>query len=137
MRGGKVKILCVNAGSSSLKFQLVEMPEEKVLISGYIEKIGLKDCFWNIKLNGEKIKKEKYLKNHVEATEVLINELLENKIVKSLDEIKGVGHRVLHGGEKYADSVIITEKVIDDIVDLTKLGPLHHPNRLRRSLVWF
>ena len=125
-----MKILCVNAGSSSLKFQLVEMPEEKVLISGYIEKIGLKDCFWNIKLNGEKIKKEKYLKNHVEATEVLINELLENKIVKKLDEIKGVGHRVLHGGEKYADSVLITEKVIDDIVELTKLGPLHHPGNL-------
>ena len=125
-----MKILCVNAGSSSLKFQVYEMPEEKVLINGYIEKIGQKDSFWTVKLNGEKIKKEKYLKNHTEAVEVLIDELLENKIVKKLDEIKGVGHRVLHGGEKYADSVLITDDVIDDIVELTKLGPLHHPGNL-------
>lgn len=125
-----MKILCVNAGSSSLKFQVYEMPEEKVLINGYIEKIGEEDCFWTVKLNGEKIKKEKYLKNHSEAAEVLINELLENKIVESLDEIKGVGHRVLHGGEKYSDSVIITDEVVKDIEDLTKLGPLHHPGNL-------
>lgn len=125
-----MKILCVNAGSSSLKFQLVEMPEEKLIISGYIEKIGLKDSFWTTKVNGEKIKGERYLKNHKEAAEVLIEELLKHKAVESLDEIKGVGHRVLHGGEKYSDSVIITDEVIEDIKDLTKLGPLHHPGNL-------
>ena len=125
-----MKFLCVNAGSSSLKFQLFEMPEEKVLISGYIEKIGMEDSFWNTKINGQKIRGEKYLKNHNEAVEVLLNELLENKAVQSLDEIKGVGHRVLHGGEKYADSVLITDEVIQDIRDLTKLGPLHHPGNL-------
>ena len=125
-----MKILCVNAGSSSLKFQLYEMPEEKVLISGYIEKIGMPDCFWNVKINGEKIRSEKYLKNHTEAVEVLIEELFKNKVVESLDEIKGVGHRVLHGGEKYADSVVITDEVVKDIEDLTKLGPLHHPGNL-------
>lgn len=125
-----MKILCVNAGSSSLKFQLVEMPEEKLIISGYIEKIGLKDSFWTTKVNGEKIKGERYLKNHKEAVEVLIEELLKHKAVESLDEIKGVGHRVLHGGEKYSDSVIITDEVIQDIKDLTKLGPLHHPGNL-------
>ena len=125
-----MKFLCVNAGSSSLKFQLFEMPEEKVIISGYIEKIGLEDSFWTTKINGEKIKGAKYLKNHSEAVEVLLNELLENMAVKSLDEIKGVGHRVLHGGEKYSDSVIITDEVIQDIRDLTKLGPLHHPGNL-------
>ena len=125
-----MKFLCVNAGSSSLKFQLFEMPEEKVLISGYIEKIGLEDSFWTTKINGEKIKGAKYLKNHSEAVEVLLNELLENKAVESLDEIKGVGHRVLHGGEKYSDSVLITDEVIQDIRDLTKLGPLHHPGNL-------
>lgn len=125
-----MKILCVNAGSSSLKFQLVEMPEEKLIISGYIEKIGLKDSFWTTKVNGEKIKGEKYLKNHKEAAEVLIEELLKHKAVESLDEIKGVGHRVLHGGEKYSDSVIITDEVIQDIKNLTKLGPLHHPGNL-------
>lgn len=125
-----MKILCVNAGSSSLKFQLVEMPEEKLIISGYIEKIGLKDSFWTTKVNGEKIKGKRYLKNHKEAAEVLIEELLKHKAVESLDEIKGVGHRVLHGGEKYSDSVIITDEVIQDIKDLTKLGPLHHPGNL-------
>ena len=125
-----MKILCVNAGSSSLKFQTYEMPEEKVLISGYIEKIGMPDCFWNVKINGEKIRSEKYLKNHTEAVEVLIEELFKNKVVESLDEIKGVGHRVLHGGEKYADSVVITDEVVKDIEDLTKLGPLHHPGNL-------
>ena len=125
-----MKILCVNAGSSSLKFQVYEMPEEKVLISGYIEKIGLEDCFWNVKVNGQKIKSERYLKNHSEAVEVLIEELFKNKIVESLDEIKGIGHRVVHGGEKYSNSVIITDEVIKDIENLTKLGPLHHPGNL-------
>jgi len=125
-----MKLLCVNAGSSSLKFQVYEMPEEKVLINGYIEKIGAEDCFWTVKVNGEKIKRARYLANHTEAAKVLIDELLENKVVESLDEIKGVGHRVLHGGEKYSDSVIITDEVIEDIVSLTKLGPLHHPGNL-------
>ena len=125
-----MKFLCVNAGSSSLKFQLFEMPEEKVIISGYIEKIGLEDSFWNTKVNGEKIKGAKYLKNHDEAVEVLLNELIEHKAVESLDEIKGVGHRVLHGGEKYSDSVLITDEVIESIKELTKLGPLHHPGNL-------
>ena len=122
-----MKYLCVNAGSSSLKFQLFEMPEEKVIISGYIEKIGLEDSFWTTKYNGKKIKGEKYLKDHSKAVEVLINELLETGAVNSLKDIKGVGHRVLHGGEKYSDSVIITDEVISDIEELTKLGPLHHP----------
>ena len=112
-----MKILCVNAGSSSLKFQLFEMPEEKCLISGYIEKIGLEDCFWTTKVNGEKIKGAKYLKNHTEAVEVLIEELLKHKVVESMDEIKAVGHRVLHGGEKYSDSVLIDEEVIQSIKD--------------------
>jgi len=125
-----MKILCVNAGSSSLKFQVYEMPEEKVLINGYVEKIGAEDSFWTIKINGEKIKRARYLKDHTEAAKVLIDELLENKVVESLDEIKGVGHRVLHGGEKYSDSVVITDEVIEDIVSLTKLGPLHHPGNL-------
>ena len=125
-----MKILAVNAGSSSLKFQLYEMPEEKVLINGYIEKIGLPDSFWTIKINGEKIKSEKFIKDHTEAVKVLVDELFQNKVIESLDEIKAVGHRVLHGGEKYSSSVIITDEVIQDIKDLTKLGPLHHPGNL-------
>ena len=125
-----MKVLSLNCGSSSLKFQVYEMPEEKVLISGYVEKIGQEDCFWTVKVNGEKIKNSRYLKNHTEAVAVLVEELLKHTIVESLDEIKGIGHRVLHGGEKYADSVIITDEVIEDIKSLTKLGPLHHPGNL-------
>ena len=125
-----MKILSVNAGSSSLKYQLFEMPEEKVLISGYFEKIGLEDSFWTTKVNGEKIKGAKFLKNHKDAVEVLLDELIDNNVVESLDEIKAVGHRVLHGGEKYSDSVLITDEVIEDIKSLTKLGPLHHPGNL-------
>lgn len=125
-----MKLLCVNAGSSSLKFQLFEMPEEKVIISGYIEKIGAPDSFWNTKINGQKIRGERYIKDHREAVAVLIEELLKYKAVESLDEIKGVGHRVLHGGEKYSDSVLIDDEVIESIKALTKLGPLHHPGNL-------
>ena len=125
-----MKLLCVNAGSSSLKFQLIEMPEEKVIVRGYIEKIGSEDSFWTTKINGQKIKGAKYLKNHEEATQVLIDELLNNKAVESLDEIKGVGHRVVHGGEKYQESVIITDEVIQDIKDMTKFATLHHPSNL-------
>jgi len=125
-----MKILSVNCGSSSLKFQMYEMPEEKVLISGYVEKIGQPDCFWTVKVNGEKIKNQRPLQNHTEAVEVLIEELFKNNIVESLDEIKGVGHRVLHGGEVYDRSVIITDEVIEHVKNLTKLGPLHHPGNL-------
>ena len=125
-----MKILCVNAGSSSLKFQVYEMPEEKVLINGYVEKIGAEDCFWTIKINGEKIKKSRTLKNHTEAAQVLIDELLENKVVESLDEIKGIGHRTVHGAEKYSDSVIITDELIEDLKEFTKFAPLHHPGNL-------
>ena len=125
-----MKILCVNAGSSSMKFQAYEMPEEKVLISGYVEKIGLPDCFWTVKVNGEKIRTERPLKDHSEAAQVLIDELLNNKVIESLDEIKGVGHRVVHGAEKYADSVLITDEVISDIEANTKYAPLHHPGNL-------
>ena len=92
-----MKILSVNAGSSSLKFQLYEMPEEKVLISGLMERIGIGNSFYTIKVNGEKIKKEVELENHAQAFEALVNELKENNVVESLDDIKGIGHRVVQG----------------------------------------
>ena len=124
------KYLVINAGSSSLKFSLYEMPTEKMLVSGYFEKIGFEDSFWTIKINGSKIKKDGYLSDHEDAVKMMIDELIGNKIISSMDEICGVGHRVLHGGEIYSDSVIITDKVLRDIVDLTKLGPLHHPGEI-------
>lgn len=124
------KYLVINAGSSSLKFSLYEMPLEKLLISGYFEKIGMDDSFWTIKINGKKIRHEGYLENHEKAVMILIKGLIDNKIISSMDEICGVGHRVLHGGEFYSDSVIIDDKVLDNIRDLTKLGPLHHPGEI-------
>lgn len=124
------KYLVINAGSSSLKFSLYEMPSEKLLINGYFEKIGFEDSFWTIKINGEKIKKEGYLLNHSDAVNRMIEELIDNKVIDSMDEICGIGHRVLHGGELYSESVLITDKVLDDIIDLTKLGPLHHPGEI-------
>lgn len=122
-----MKILSVNAGSSSLKFQMYIMPEETVLVSGLFERIGIDGSCYTIKLNGNKIKKEVELKNHEDAVGFLIKELIENKIVSSLDEIEAVGHRVVHGGDKYAESVIITDEVLSDIEKLYPLAPLHNP----------
>ena len=122
-----MKILSVNAGSSSLKFNLISLPEEKELISGYFEKIGLEDSFYSIKINGEKTKKEAKITNHSEAIKYLIQELYDNKVINSLEEIDGVGHRLVHGGDKYNKSVIITDDVIKTVSDLSSLAPLHNP----------
>ena len=124
------KYLVVNCGSSSLKFSLYEMPSEVVIAKGYIEKIGVDDSFWTINYNGEKITGEKWLDNHKDAVNIMIKELIGNNIVRKMEEIKGVGHRVLHGGEIYSDSVLINDKVLKDIVDMTNLGPLHHPGEI-------
>ena len=125
-----MKILAVNAGSSSLKFQMYEMPEEKVLISGVFERIGIDNSFYTIKLNGEKIRKDVELSNHSVAVGFLTKELLENNIVDSLDEIKGVGHRVVQGADKFDRTVIVDENVEKMISDLSCLAPLHNPAAL-------
>ena len=122
-----MKILSVNAGSSSLKFTGFEMPEEVVLISGVFERIGLNNSFYTIKLNGEKIKKEVDLPNHTVAFELLIKELIDNNIVSSLDEIKGVGHRVVQGGAYFDKTELATEDAISKIDELSSLAPLHNP----------
>ena len=122
-----MKILTVNAGSSSLKFNMIELPEERELISGYFEKIGLSGGIYSIKINGSKIKKEADMRDHKDAIELLIRELLDNKIIKSLDEIDGIGHRLVHGGDKYASSVVITDDVINTVKELSSLAPLHNP----------
>ena len=125
-----MKVLSVNAGSSSLKFQMYDMPEEKVLISGLFERIGINDGCYTIKLNGEKIKKEADLKDHSVAVKILCEELLENKVIDSLEEIEAVGHRVVHGGEKYPDSVLIDDDVINAVESLKDLAPIHVPANL-------
>lgn len=122
-----MKILSVNAGSSSLKFQAYEMPEETVLISGVIERIGIGNSFYTIKINGEKIKKEVEIKDHREAFQIVVNELLNNNIVASLDEIKGIGNRVVQGGAYFDKTVIVDDGVISKIDELSALAPLHNP----------
>ena len=125
-----MKILAVNAGSSSLKFQMYEMPEEKVLISGVFERIGIDNSFYTIKLNGEKIRKEVDLSNHSVAVGFLTKELLENNIVESLEEIKGVGHRIVQGADKFDKTVLVDDMVEGIIGDLSALAPLHNPAAL-------
>ena len=122
-----MKILSVNAGSSSLKFRLYEMPEENLLISGVFERIGIEGSFYTIKYNGEKIKKEVELKNHKDAFNYLVSELLENKVVTSLEEIKGIGHRAVQGGALYNKAVFADEEVINNLEKYISIAPLHNP----------
>lgn len=125
-----MKIIAVNAGSSSLKFQLLEMPSESVIISGIVERIGIDNSIIKIKINGDKLVELVDVKNHSVAVELVLNKLLELKVLKTLDEIDGVGHRVVHGGEKFTDSVEITDEVIQAIKDVSDLAPLHNPANL-------
>ena len=125
-----MKILSVNAGSSSLKFTLLELPEEKVIISGNFEKIGLPDSFYSVKFNGNKDRKETKLKDHTDAVKILLKELKNYKVIKSYDEIDGIGHRLVHGGDKYTESVLINEDVLKTVESLIPLAPLHNPANL-------
>lgn len=120
-------ILSINAGSSSLKFTGFDMPSEKVLISGVFERIGIDGSFYTIKINGKKIKKEANLNSHEDAVRILTEELINYNVVKSLSEIKGVGHRVVHGGSKYANSLVVDDVVTNTIRELAHLAPLHNP----------
>ena len=122
-----MKILSVNAGSSSLKFRLYEMPEENLLISGVFERIGIEGSFYTIIYNREKIKKEVELKNHKDAFNYLVSELLENKVVTSLEEIKGIGHRAVQGGALYNKAVFADEEVINNLEKYISIAPLHNP----------
>ena len=121
-----MKILSVNCGSSSLKFKMYEMPEENVLISGLFERIGEKMSEYTIKLNGEKYSKEVELPNHKVAFEILVDELKKNKIINNLSEIKGVGHRIVQGGDYFDKTVIATDDVVEKIDELATLAPLHN-----------
>ena len=122
-----MKVLSVNAGSSSLKFQLYEMPEAKVLISGVFERIGIADGIYTIKQDGKKDEYKADLPNHTVAVDILLKTLIKRKVINSLDEIKGVGHRLVHGGDKYNKSVIIDDDVMKQLNDLIPLAPLHNP----------
>jgi len=120
----------VNDGSSSLKFTLYEMPGEKEIVNGYIEKIGREDSFYSLKFNGQKIEKQKVILDHVEAVRTVLSELSVNNFINNVSEIKGVGHRILHGGEFYSSSVLIDEESFANIKSLTNLGKKHMPAQI-------
>ena len=121
-----MKIMSVNAGSSSLKFSLFDMGKSNCIASGYFERVGLDGSFYTIKYNGEKIKEEVELPNHTVAVEVMLDRLITLGIIKDLDEIDGIGHRIVHG-YTYDHSVVITDKVIEDIKSYADFAPLHNP----------
>lgn len=122
-----MKILSVNAGSSSLKFTLIELPAKDVIASGLFEKIGLNDSCYTIKYNGEKITTNEILPDHSVAVRKLIDALINMHIISSLEEIEGVGHRMVHGGQEFSKSVILTEDVLERISKYNDLAPLHNP----------
>ncbi|MEC6747580.1 acetate kinase [Marinilactibacillus sp. XAAS-LB27] len=122
------KTIAINAGSSSLKWKLFEMPEETVLASGIVERIGLNDSIFTIKYGeGQKYKEVLDINDHEVAVEMLLKQLTELNIIEDFDEITGVGHRVVAGGEIFQDSARVTDEVIDQIEELSEFAPLHNP----------
>ena len=125
-----MKIISINAGSSSLKYSLFNMDDESVISSGVFERIGIDGSKYAIKYNGEKIEQEIEINTHTDAVKMLLEKLVDLGIIKSLDEISGVGHRIVHGGSKYSESVLVTDEVIEDIGNLKEFAPLHNPAHL-------
>ncbi|MGI6769025.1 MAG: acetate kinase [Bacilli bacterium] len=125
-----LKIMAVNAGSSSLKFKLFMMPGEEVITEGIVERIGWDDAYYTIVVNGDKIKEVLPIKNHSVAVRRLLDDLISRGILSDLSEINGVGHRIVQGGSYFPDSVLIDEDVVQKIDELAELAPLHNPAHL-------
>lgn len=124
-----MKILVLNSGSSSLKYQVIDMETEEMLAKGYFERIGQPNSFLTHKVNGVKHKFEHIAKNHEQAIAFVLNRITNKHygVIKNLDELGGIGHRIVHGGEKFSDSVLITNEVIEGIKECSDLAPLHNP----------
>ena len=125
-----MKILVLNSGSSSLKYKLFDMSAEKTLLSGHIDGIGMERCIIKIELNGRKEEQKNLVKDHVDALMFALKSLKDKKVIKNYSEINAVGHRVVHGGEKYSQPIIVDEKAIKAITALFELAPLHNPPNL-------
>ncbi|MCW0952921.1 acetate kinase [Weissella ceti] len=121
------KTLSINAGSSSLKFQLLEMPEETVIANGQVERIGLTDGVFSMKFNGEKFEIVKDFENHRSAIETMLEQFQEQNVIAEISEITGVGHRVVAGGEWFNKSVVVDDEVVNKIERLAAYAPLHNP----------
>lgn len=129
-----MNVLVVNCGSSSLKYQLLDMTNESVLAKGQFEKIGAKDAIFTHKRpNADKVERIESILNHKEALTILLNILVDEQygVIKSMDEIDAVGHRVVHGAEKFADSVLITPAVMEALNECAKIAPLHNPPNIQ------
>ena len=124
-----MKILVLNTGSSSLKYQVIDMENEETLAKGNFERIGQINSFLTHKVNGEKHKFEHYAKNHEQAIEFVISRLVNPHygVLKDLSELTAIGHRVVHGGENFSEPTLITDEVIEEIEDCSELAPLHNP----------
>ncbi len=124
-----MKVLIINSGSSSLKYQLIQMEDESVLASGYCEKVTIPGSFTNHTAHSQKVKTERELPTHKEAVELMIELLTtgENKVIDSISEIDAIGHRVVHGGEKFKNSILVTDEIVNEIDALSPLAPLHNP----------
>lgn len=123
-------VLAINAGSSSLKFQLFEMPNETVLAKGLVERIGIKDSVFTLEFDENKDSITTDIPDHEVAVKLLLEKLKASGVINSLEEIDGIGHRVVHGGEKFSDSVLATDEVIQEIEEVSELAPLHNPANL-------
>lgn len=121
------KTIAINAGSSSLKWQLYEMPEEKVVAKGLIERIGLKNSVSTVKYGDQKQEEVLDIADHVQAVKILLNDLLQCQLIKDFSEITGVGHRVVAGGESFKESVLVDDEALAEIEKLSALAPLHNP----------
>ena len=129
-----MKILVLNCGSSSIKYKLFEMETKEVLAQGGIEKLGLKDSFLKLTLpSGEKIVLEKYIPEHTIGVEFILQTLINSEYgaLKSLNEIDAVGHRMVHGGERFSKSVLLNQEVLDAFAACNDLAPLHNPANLK------
>lgn len=124
-----MKILVLNCGSSSLKYQLIDMSTEDVVAKGNYERIGMDNSFLTHVANGEKHKFDNPVKNHNEAIQFVLSQLMSDEygVIKDVNEIDGVGHRIVHGGEKLTESVIITDEVVEEIKKCICFAPLHNP----------
>ncbi|WP_049618576.1 acetate kinase [Streptococcus sp. X13SY08] len=121
------KTIAINAGSSSLKWQLYNMPQEEVLAAGIIERIGLKDSISTVKFDGNKEVETLDIADHVQAVKIVLDDLLKHGIINDYNEIIGVGHRVVAGGEDFKESVVIDDEALAKIEKLSALAPLHNP----------
>lgn len=124
------KIIAMNAGSSSFKFQLYEMPGEVEIAKGVVERIGLRNGVFSVTIDGEKKVQERDFDDHEDAVTAMLDELLKLNVIKDINDIIGSGHRVVHGGETFEDSVLITDEVVKKIDELSELAPLHNPANL-------